>query len=330
MKKTSITLLLSFISSSAFAVENGTPVDWKNNYDDVVKNRCTNLIIGGNQILTAAHCLQTDAIQFADGSIMNATSRTPHPNYESTSAGGKYDIAIWDLPSTASIKNIHFLANINTQTVRVNDTLRLFGFGGDNPLAYVSYNVTETANNPNYVWTLIDAKTKNKDRHSLAGDSGGMWLNESNQITSIHNSGSGNGNDSSTDLYYGKDFILETVNGWHYPTLATTSNNKSTITVQSLHKNPTTDAAYTDGGITLVGGTCQGKSNIAAFETCTYEIEGTSEGKLYLSANEFIHINKPAPTSKPNNGGSNGGSSGGSLGWLSLAVLALMRLRKQK
>ncbi|MDN3683205.1 trypsin-like serine protease [Vibrio tapetis subsp. quintayensis] len=329
MKKLSVTLLISFISSSAFAVENGTPVDWKNSYDDVVENQCTGLIIAGNKILTAAHCLRTNNIEFSDGSSVNALSRKPHPSYEIQPTGNQYDLAIWTLPSTVNVKNIHFLENVTTQTVKVGDSLRSFGFGGDNPLAYVSYNVTKTANRPNYTWTLITGVSTISGANLIGGDSGGITLNNSDKVVGINSATSGN-SASQTDLYYGKDFILETVNGWHYPTLATTSNNKSTITVQSLHKNPTTDAAYTDGGITVVGGTCQGRSNIAAFETCTYEIEGTSEGKLYLSANEFIHINKPASTSKPNNGGSNGGSSGGSLGWLSLAVLALMRLRKQK
>ncbi|GAL14931.1 possible trypsin protease [Vibrio astriarenae] len=128
-----------------------------------------------------------------------------------------------------------------------------------------------------------------------------------------------------TDLTYAADFILETIDGWHYPTLAT-ANGKTEITVQSLHLNGAVDTAYTDGDAMLVvdESTCITNA-VSSFDTCTYVIESEGgEGTLYLSNDEVIKIN--AVTATPPQEGE---SSGGSFGLGSLLLLTGFAWRRQ-
>jgi hypothetical protein len=174
-----------------------------------------------------------------------------------------------------------------------------------------------------------------KKGHLYAGDSGGAVLNQYNEIVAVNNStstwdfdGENETNEHSAfsaNLSESKGFILETINGWHYPTLANTSNGVATIKIQSLHVNPTVDSAYTSGDATITGGTCTTMNSVSAFQTCTYTIESQGgEGQLILSDNEVININKPTVT--PNSGGSDGGS----LGFLSIiGLLGLGFIRKK-
>ncbi|WP_234498186.1 trypsin-like serine protease [Vibrio maritimus] len=313
-----LALSIGLISSSAWAIIDGTPVNWQNDFDDVVFNNCTGLIVGGNKVLTAAHCTTDVYIKFSDESNTSSQSRTDHPSYI---GGQNYDVSVWVLPKKAKTKNIHFFANLNTQTTQVGDTLRAFGFGGDNPLAYAILNATSLATVTN---TLTNASQNNGS--TIGGDSGGMWLDDSNKIVGIHNRGAVN-QSSSMDLHYAKDFLLEQINGWHYPTVFKGTGTQ-TIQVQSLHVNPTADSAYVDGNITITGGTCYANNAINAFDICTYELEVNGTGTLHLSSSESISIN-PKATTPPSDGGSSGG--GGSMGWLSLLALAVWgRFRPHK
>ncbi|EDL52184.1 possible trypsin protease precursor [Vibrio mediterranei AK1] len=305
-----LALSVGLISNYAFAIVNGNEVNWQNDFDDVVFNNCTGLIIGGDKILTAAHCDTDVYVKFADNSTTSAKSREDHPNYVS---GNNYDVSVWTLPKKAETQNIHFLANINNQSVQIGDSLRAFGFGGDNPLAYASLNATNLATTSK---TLIDASMVSGS--TTGGDSGGMWLDINDNVVGIHK-GSAVDKSSATDLYYAKDFLLEQINGWHYPTIFKGTGSQ-TIKVQSLHLNPTADSAYVDGDVTITGGTCYGNNTINAFDTCTYELEINGTGTLHLSGSESVSIN-PKTTPPPSNGGSGGG--GGSMGWLSILALAV-------
>ncbi len=134
-------------------------------------------------------------------------------------------------------------------------------------------------------------------------DSGGLWL-YNNELVGIH-SGSVTTTDihgdtyqvsSATDLHYAKDFFLKHIDGWHFPTLVDVKGT-TTIKVQSLHQNPSRDAATTTGDVTLVGGTCLGVSHIDAFETCTYEIESSGgEGTNPTTSSEWHTLYNNAGT----------------------------------
>lgn len=317
-----LALSIGLMSHSVWAITGGTSVNWQNDFDDVVNNNCTGLIVGGNKILTAAHCLTLYGIEFSDGSIQSANSREDHPNYNGF---GHYDFSIWTLSEKANTQNIHFFANLNNQTVQVGDDLKAFGFGGNNPLSYAEFQVSLL--NEAKAW-LYATPTQGD---TIAGDSGGMWLNASNNIVAILRGGTGTDSIAS-NLHYAKDFLLEHINGWHYPTVLKGTGTQ-TIQVQSLHINPTADSAYVDGDVTITGGTCYGNNTINAFDTCTYELDVNGTGTLHLSGSESISINPKViqpeePSTPPSSGGSGGG---GSMGWLSLLALAVFgRFRNPK
>ncbi|MFA0464453.1 trypsin-like serine protease, partial [Vibrio sp. 10N.261.45.F1] len=284
MKKTSIAITLSLLSSSAFAITNGTNVDWKNNFDDMVKNNCTGMVVGGDQVLTAAHCIDLTGITFTDGTVTTASRRDDHPNYLYSSSGSQYDVSMWTLPHVAKTQNIHYFADLNTQNIAVGDSLKAYGFGGRNPLAYAEVVIGKLSSVSDVAFegtaTLGEI---------INGDSGGVWM-KNEQVIAITEASSHSRLSRGTDLHQAKDFILDRVNGWHYQTVLKGTGTK-TVKVQSLHKNSVVDAAYTNGDVTITGGTCKTKTTINAFDTCTYTLDVKGTGKLHLTSNEVVDIN---------------------------------------
>ncbi|MEZ8236031.1 trypsin-like serine protease [Vibrio splendidus] len=324
MKKTPIVLALSLLSSPVFAITNGINVDWQNDFDDMVKNNCTGMVVGGNQVLTAAHCTDLTSITFADGTVMDAVSRNDHPSYLYSSSGSQYDVSVWTLPQDAKAQNIHYFADLNTQTVAIGDSIKAYGFGGNNPLAYAELAVDTLSS---LTKTYLESTAISGDL--IQGDSGGVWLHN-DDVIAINQASSSGRLTIGLDLHQTKDFLLEKINGWHYPTVLKGTGTQ-TIKVQSLHQNAVVDAAYVAGDVTITGGTCQTLPTINAFDTCTYELNVTGSGQLHLTTNEVIDINPvtptpvPPPTTTPSSGG-----SGGSLGFLSLLGLAVFGRLRQK
>ncbi len=325
-------IFLALITSPAFAASNGTNVSWSD-YTDMVNNNCTGTIISGNHVITAAHCDDLKrSLKLQNGTWVNPSSVEEHPNHASSS-NSDFDVAVLTLPNKVDTSDIHFFADLNTNPVTNNEEVRLFGFADTyNQLSYATMTIDSSPTGITPTTRYTAEKTANGGE-STAGDSGGAWLNSRNDIVSIHNGSDYAG--SVTDYTYGinlfsvKDFILTSINGWHYPTIAS-GNGAKTITVQSLHSGGVADAAYTEGSITITGGTCYGNNSINEFEKCTYELDVTGEGKLWLSNNEFIHINKPSSTS---DNGSSGGKSGASTSFaamLALLGLGFIRRRQQK
>lgn len=325
-------VFLALIASPVFAASNGTNVSWSN-YTDMVNNNCTGTIIAGEHVLTAAHCNDLkNSLMLQNGTWLNPTNVEEHPNH-ATSSNHDFDMAFLTLPNRVDTADIHFFADLNTNPVSNNEEVRLFGFAStQNQLSYATMTIESSPTGITPTSRYTAEKTVNGGE-TIEGDSGGAWLNTNNDIVSINNARSIDG--SVTDYTYGinlfsvNDFILTTIDGWHYPTIAS-GNGAKTITVQSLHSGGVADAAYTEGSITITGGTCYGNNSINEFEKCTYELDVTGEGKLWLSNNEFIHINKPSSTS---DNGSSGGKSGASTSFaamLALLGLGFIRRRQQK
>lgn len=340
-KMKNVSILLGFlVSGSASAVGGGSEeVDWKQ-MPSLVKMNCTGTALAGKYVLTARHCSWESAgglrpVYIQDGSTIDTVKQTSHPLADSIGV----DIGLWELASNVPMNKIEYIADLNdpANNIQLGDNITLFGFGGTGLQLNKGTQVTHDPENRGE-WWKVSLKDIGQGYH-VPGDSGAPSYNTNNHIVALVSTGEEEVTPDgpvftgqSTRLTYAKDFILETVDGWHYPTQLETNNGKATIKVQSLHQNNVSDAAYTDGDATITGGTCIGASDVQPFETCTYEVSSNGgEGKLYLTANEAITINKqvkldPKPQPESNNGSE---SSGGSLGFFGLMGLLSLAWRRR-
>lgn len=348
MRLPSLSLIaLSLLSASSYAVENGTPVDWSQQdntvrLDNPVSGYCSATLIAGRYAITAAHCLNgngLDRITTASNESHLFTNQWLHPNYFEDDGFSSEDVGIVITDAQMDYRNIQFL-NIDEHIE--GDPITIAGFGG----------TIETLNKANFTFSYyyptypfsIYADVVN-DSHTTGGDSGAAWTNDNGEIIAIHKGSDttvnwdDEGNETRTRETYGtdikavQDFITETIDGWHYPTLADTdANGKATITIQSLHRDDVVDTAWGDN-VTIIGGTCL-DGLIKPFDKCTYDIESDgTQGELYLTDNEVIHINKPIENTGGGDGGNNNtdnDDSGGSMGFWPLLLLGIATLRRKR
>ncbi|MFW7525627.1 trypsin-like serine protease [Vibrio ostreicida] len=318
------------IPFKASAIIDGTSVN-KEDFQQFVEMGCTGNIIGGKWVLTAAHCttnLGLKDVTRYDGSSAKTKAQHNQPAFDGTLS----DISFWELESIQDVDQIN---TISVNNIGAGQSITVYGFGGTAPQLNKAVQTSEAVSgNAQWLRTVDISQGK-----STSGDSGSSYLNNADQIVAVHGGGSSTstGGMEGYRTETGRSFILDTVNGWHYPTNIKVSNT-ATITVQSLHVGGTTDAAYTSGDLAInyAASTCDDGA-IGEFATCTYSVTTSGgQGQLFLSANEKIDVNKPVST---DNGGGSGGSNtnsgggdsgGGSFGFASLLALLGLGLSRSK
>ncbi len=345
-------IVLSLLSASSYAVENGTPVDWSQ-HDDTVRldnstNKslyCTATLISGHYAITAGHCVNDGGLDImtpSDSENLPLSAQWLSPEYTDEYDRRAKDVGIVRVDDPVDYRHIQFL-NIDEQSE--GQVMVIRGFGGTaDSLNQADFTFS------NYHWAdhyYVYADTVNES-HTTGGDSGAAWtINKDGdeEIFAIHRGSdtSVDWNDNGTEIHtretYGttiqsvQDFITETIDGWHYPTLADTdADGKATITIQSLHRDDAVDTAWGDN-VTITGGTCL-DGLIKPFDKCTYDIESDgTQGELYLTDNEVIHINKPIENTGGGDGGNNNtdnDDSGGSMGFWPLLLLGIATLRRKR
>lgn len=343
MKLSRALLVTAALTSTtpAWAVVNGEDIVWQDHDNVVSLSHCTGTRIGRNFILTAAHCHDGDTeVRYVksvhDEFIQDVVeSVSKHPSFIPTRT--TEDVAIVTLTKATDVSRIQFFKDLTISTYEEGEQITLDGFGLNDAPTRAHFKLTYKLQN---FPSRIEA-TKTGKSYSEQGDSGAAWIDSNNEIIAIHH-GSSDGVIDGTDLHYAADFILENVDGWHYPTIAD-ADGKTTIEVQSLHRDNVTDSAYVTGDATLITeeSTCI-NGPIKPFGRCTYVIDSNGrKAKLHLSESEVVRINPNAADATDNTDnaaanpdtaeGTKNGKSGGSLGLVSLSLLAIFgTLRRKK
>ncbi|EIO2938041.1 trypsin-like serine protease [Vibrio parahaemolyticus] len=346
MRLPSLSLIaLSLLSASSYAVENGTPIDWSQN-DDTVRldnstNKslyCTATLISGRYAITAGHCVDDgglDTMTLSNSENLPLSAQRISPEYTDEYDRRAKDVGIVSVDNSVDYRHIHFL-NIDEQSE--GEPMVIRGFGGTIDTLNQADFTFDRYNDPAHYYVYADTVNES---HTTGGDSGAAWtINKdgSEEIFAIHRGSSMNTTTNERSTYGTtiqsvQDFITETIDGWHYPTLADTdADGKATITIQSLHRDDAVDTAWGDNVI-ITGGTCL-DGLIKPFDKCTYDIESDgTQGELYLTDNEVIHINKPIENTGGGDGGNNNtdnDDSGGSMGFWPLLLLGIATLRRKR
>lgn len=356
MKLTPIAALLSLTSLPALAIENGTALDWQQ-HDNLVEMNCTGTIIGGDLVLTAEHCEWDSAGGLRPVTLSNGTQIETRKQINTgipESDPASFDIGLWQLASTPSVSAFTVLSPVD---IAIGDNVTILGFGE------TQQRLNQAIKEITYNYDSIFGTTNINQGEVVSGDSGGpVMIND--KLIAINESAISGGASNHVKLSYkpARDFILNTVNGWHYPTKATvTQNTTVNVQIQSLIQSndgvgaiDLTTLVNATGDVTIGNISCVAqeldamnqlplatKTDIKPFDVCTLPLTSNGdEGTVTITdptgngKDAVIVINKKVvtppvtdPSTDKNN--SNGGG-GGSMGWMAIFSLLLAGFLRRK
>ena len=340
-KKYLLSIALLF-SVNASAITNGQPVN-NNNYQSIIHSQsCTGTILGGKWVLTAQHCSSEDDThtQIITSHDNKRTTVSQQINYRDWNNDGiDIDAALWRLPHNIAINHITI---ITPSPVKAGENVTIFGYGGTgNQLNKTTHNIIDRSNFPaNYAISLENYG----HGQTVGGDSGAPYLDSNNHLVAIHKGRLSN-LALGTKVSAFKDFILDTINGWNYPTDINNVTSSKTITVQSLHNDVIQDQATTTGDVNIDfnKSTCSSNNLISPYEICTYVITSNGQrGTLDLSPTESIIINNTATDNDSNHSkdkdkdkdkpiiSTDKKSGGGCIGIFMFTLLSLIAFKRRK
>ncbi|MGR5187006.1 trypsin-like serine protease [Photobacterium damselae] len=343
MKKLLLTSLITLASTPALAIEGGTTLNWAQ-HDNLVRMNCTGTIIGGKFVLTADHCEWQGVrpVNLSNGNIVE-TIKINKPPFSENDNNNYFDMGVWELIKAPLVQSFNPLSMMSAA---IGQQVNVIGFGEKQMTPRNAIREIDFTYDSTYIAKFI------KQGLIESGDSGGPTLlgNEIVAVT-VSSIADANGADSSnhTRLDYpnARKFILDTVNGWHYPTVAKTTNGKADIPIQSLFAenqgtgtidlaNISYDIDTIDGQGTIefkVDPQCKAyelrdpnvpatPNDVKPFDLCTLHVTATNDntyGVITLKnsaasggQDAVITINPQAkPKPQPDNGGNsqNGGTS---------------------
>ena len=138
------------------------------------------------------------------------------------------------------------------------------------------------------------------------GDSGGPYVVD-DRIVAVHQSQSTWDSDrqdwtyimgTSLSAYSSEDWIAQTIDSWHAPTVVNVGEDPFEMTVQSIFANNIVDGAVVSGDVTIdtASSTCITQGTIEPFDVCTYVLEsnggsGTVDlGGFAIEVNPTVEI----------------------------------------
>lgn len=352
MKKLLLASLITLASTPALAIEGGTALNWAE-HDNLVRMNCTGTIIGGKFVLTADHCEWQGirSVNLANGDSID-TVTINKPPYQLDSAD-YFDMGVWELAKTPLIQSFNPLSMM---PITIGETLEINGFGE------AQTTPKQATKSVIYIYDDIYGTTAIGQGRTEPGDSGSPII-KNNTIVAVHTDGLGaDSNEARLNFPNARKFILDTVNGWHYPTIVkTTTGKEKEVRIQSLFKDEETidltnlSIESSNSGIQVtVNPSCVSyeprtdatpatSSNVRPFDVCTLNIDANDDvyGTVTIKNNAsiggqdaVITINPQAkPKPQPDNGGTsqptNNGGSGGSMGILTLIGLLGIALKRK-